>query len=395
MNALTKANGRIQTIDFLRGLAMIIMALDHTRDYFHNQAFIFDPLDIKNTYPSLFFTRWITHFCAPVFVFLAGTSAFLSGREKPKMELSQFLISRGFWLILVELTICIFGWTFNPNFEVIVLGVIWAIGCSMIALGFLIHLPIKVLLAISLAILFGHNLLDSVEVKGDGIVQIIWAALHQGDFYTWKGHSIMVFYPILPWIGIMALGYCFGQLYHFKMHEQKRKKILIALGVGSIVLFVLLRYVNIYGDANLRLTDYEGASAVMSFLNTTKYPPSLLYSLMTLGPAFLLLAFSEKWNLSSKNSIVVIGRVPMFYYILHIYLIHLLALFAAWASGYRWQDMVLSTWVNFNPALKDYGFPLYMVYIIWIAIVVMLYPFCKRYNIYKSNNKQKWWLSYL
>jgi uncharacterized membrane protein len=395
MSTLEKEQGRVQTIDFLRGLAMIIMALDHVRDYFHAEAFVFDPLDLKATYPVLFFTRWITHFCAPVFVFLAGTSAYLSARNKPIKELSKFLFSRGLWLIFIELSICIFGWTFNPSFDVLILGVIWAIGCSMIALSLLIHLPFKLLLGLGLAILFGHNLLDGIEVKSEGIIQIIWAALHTGDFYTWHGHNIMVFYPVLPWIGIMALGYCFGQLYNYQVLATKRKKVLIALGISSVLLFVLLRLANVYGDPNLRDTSYDGIGALMSFLNTSKYPPSLLYSLMTLGPAFLLLAFSEKWKLKPQNGIVVIGRVPMFYYILHIYLIHLLALFAAWASGYRWQDMVLSTWVNFNPALKDYGFPLYMVYIIWIAVVLMLYPFCKRYNSYKSNNKQKWWLSYL
>jgi len=395
MSALNQEQGRIQTIDFLRGLAMIIMALDHVRDYFHAEAFVYDPLDLKATYPVLFFTRWITHFCAPVFVFLAGTSAYLSARNKSKIDLSKFLFSRGLWLIFIELSICIFGWTFNPHFDVLILGVIWAIGCSMIALSVLIHLPIKLVLGLGLAILFGHNLLDSIEVKSEGIIQIIWAALHTGNFYTWHGHSIMVFYPVLPWIGIMALGYCFGQLYNYQVLATKRKKVIIALGISSILLFILLRLANVYGDANIRDVSYEGISAFMSFLNTSKYPPSLLYSLMTLGPAFLLLAFSENWKLIPKNGIVVIGRVPMFYYILHIYLIHLLALFAAWASGYRWQDMVLSTWVNFNPALKDYGFPLYMVYAIWIAIVLILYPFCKRYNIYKTNNKQKWWLSYL
>ena len=341
---------------------MVIMALDHVRDYFHAEAFVFDPLDLKATYPALFFTRWITHFCAPVFVFLAGTSAYLSARNKPVKELSKFLFSRGLWLIFIELTICIFGWTFNPSFNLLILGVIWAIGCSMIALSMLIHLPFKLLLGLGIVILFGHNLLDGITIQNEGVGQIIWAILHTGDFYTWKSHNIMVFYPILPWIGIMVLGYCFGKLYNYQVLATKRKKVLIALGISSILLFVLLRLANVYGDANIRDASYDGISALMSFINTSKYPPSLLYSLMTLGPAFLLLAFSENWKLKPANGIVVIGRVPMFYYIIHIYLIHLLALFAVWASGYRWQDMVLSTWVNFNPALKEYGFPLYMVF---------------------------------
>lgn len=386
-------NKRINSIDMLRGLVMVIMALDHVRDYFHDQAFQFDPLDLSKTYPALFFTRWITHFCAPVFVFLSGTSAWLSGRNKSKGELSRFLFTRGLWLIFLELTLINFGWFFNPHLPVLLFGVIWAIGFSMVVLAGLIFLPMQAILAISAIIVFGHNFTDGVTFEKGTISEIIWSAMHTGGYYKLGSRVVMLFYPALPWVGIMGLGYCLGPV--FTWTPEKRHRFLLIAGSVSILLFVLLRWFTNLGEPDAIDNETTGIYKLLSFINTSKYPPSLLYTLMTLGPALLFMRLAENGLKRGMKRITVIGRVPMFYYLLHIFFIHILAMFAAWASGYHLSDMVLTTWVDFQPELKGFGFPLWLVYIIWISIVLMLYPFCKRYNIYRSSHKEKWWLSYL
>lgn len=386
---------RIVSIDFVRGLVMIIMTLDHVRDYFHDQAFEFDPLDFSRTYPMLFFTRWITHFCAPVFVFLSGTSAYLYGQNKSPGMLSRFLFTRGLWLIFAELTIIAFGWFFDVRFHLQLFGVIWAIGFSMIALSVISRLPVSWVLSIGLLIVFGHNLLDNIHVTQPGIGKVIWAAMHDGGFFSWQGHDFMFFYPALPWVGVMCVGYALGKLYRNGVDEKKRRTWLITAGTASILLFVVIRLTQFYGDPSPWSSQNGMFSTLMSVLNTTKYPPSLSFLLMTLGPALLLLAWSELWDIDKSRGIVTIGRVPMFYYLIHIYAIHLFALFAVWSMDIPWTAMLLQTWVNFVPELKGYGFPLILVYIIWIAMVLMLYPLCVRYNAYKTAHKEKWWLSYL
>ena len=387
-------NNRIVSIDFVRGLVMILMTLDHVRDYFHDQAFEFDPLDMSRTYPMLYFTRWITHFCAPVFVFLSGTSAFLHGLNKTPGQLSRFLFTRGLWLIFAELTIIGFGWFFDITFHLQLFGVIWAIGFSMIALSVISRLPLRLILIIGFAIVFGHNLLDSIHVQQLGALKVIWAAMHEGGFFTWMGHDFMFFYPALPWVGVMSLGYALGHFYKNGTDEKKRRTWLITAGTASILFFIGLRLSQIYGDPNLWSTQNGMFNTLMSVLNTTKYPPSLSFLLMTLGPALLFLAWSEMWDIDRKRGIVLIGRVPLFYYLIHIYAIHLFALFATWSMDIPWTAMILKTWVNYVPELKGYGFPLLLVYIIWLAMVMMLYPFCVRYNAYKTAHKGKWWLSY-
>lgn len=386
---------RVSSIDLLRGTVMIIMALDHVRDYFHADAFVYDPLDLEKTSPLLFFTRWITHFCAPVFVFLAGTSAFLSGQKKSKKELSFFLLTRGVWLILLELTVVNFGWLFNWHLPTLPLTVIWALGVSMVMLSVFVHLPKQLILVIGIILVAGHNLLDPIQVSEPGAKKFFWSLLHVPGVYEIGGKNIFVGYPVIPWIGLMALGYCFGQLYTSRFDSLKRKRMLIWMSVSAILLFVILRFTNVYGDAALWSSQSSPLLTFLSFIRTTKYPPSLLYILMTIGPALLFLAFSEKPLGKIGKVISVYGRVPLFYYLLHIYIIHLLALVAAEIGHNDWTDMIVSFWVNFDPQLQGYGFELWLTYVIWIVIVVGLYPLCRWYDRYKTNNRDKKWLSYL
>lgn len=391
---LTKS--RITSIDLLRGVVMIIMALDHVRDYFHADAFIYDPLDLEKTTPVLFFTRWITHFCAPVFMFLAGTSASLVGERKSKKELSMFLFKRGAWLILLELTVINFGWNFDITFNNIYFIVIWVLGLSMIALAAAVHLPRKWILIIGLLILAGHNLLDGIHVQGNTFKAFAWALVHDQNLFTWAGKNILVGYPVLPWIGIIMLGYCFGALYSPAFGVEKRKKWLLNIGGGAVLLFIIIRFANFYGDPGPWSKHDNFLKTFLDFISTTKYPPSLLYALMTLGPSVLFLAFTERANNTFTKFISIYGRVPMFYYILHIYLLHAAALVVTGLfTDFSWQVWVLKEPLWLTQTLKGYGFSLGIVYIVWIGIVLFLYPFCKWYDRYKQNHKEKWWLSYL
>jgi uncharacterized membrane protein len=392
---MTKS-ARIESIDLLRGIVMIVMALDHVRDYFHADAFLYDPTDLSKTSVILFFTRWVTHFCAPVFIFLAGTSAFLIGLRRSKKDLSGFLLKRGLWLVFLELTIVNFAWFFNFHFSLITLFVIWALGIGMIILAGAIHLPFKITLAIGLLMVVGHNLLDGFRIEGDGASAILWSMVHQFQgFSLSQDFFLFIAYPLVPWVGVMLLGYCFGLFYQSSYSQESRKQILIYLGLGLVALFVVIRFINSYGDPNPWSFQPSPVFTVLSFLNVTKYPPSLLYLLVTLGPAILFLAISENYFGRAAQRIKILGRVPMFYYLLHLYLIHLLALVAAMLTGYDASDMVFNTWVTNSPNLTGYGFSLWVVYVVWIGVVVILYPLCKWYDRYKIEQRSKWWLSYL
>ena len=390
MMVITKT--RIESIDLLKGLVMVIMALDHVRDYFHYSAFMFDPSDPAQTTLPIFFTRFITNFCAPAFSFLAGLSAFMIGKRKSPTELSGFLLKRGLWLVFVEIIIISFGWKFDVEFRHIGLQTIWQLGISMIVLAGLIHLPKTLVLIFSCLIIFGHNLLDSIHFDGS----YLWAILHERRLFEWtEGHYFRTAYPLLPWIAVMSLGYCFGSLYNNSVDAAKRKKILNGLGFGSLILFLILIVINKYGDP-LPWTNYnDGTKTLMSILNVTKYPPSLLFLLITLGGTFIFLANTEKLKGKVVSFFSVFGRVPFFYYIIHIYVIHLIAAFAAKLTGFGWQALVLPKFIIGVESLKGYGFNLVAVYIIWIVIVLLLYPLCKRFDSYKQSHKEKWWLSYL
>lgn len=387
---------RVGSIDLLRGVVMIIMAIDHVRDYFHKDAFLYNPEDLTQTSVTLFATRWITHFCAPIFVFLAGTAAWLYGSKKGKKALSVFLFTRGIWLVFVELFILSFFRTFNPSFHFFNLQVIWAIGICMIVLAALIYMNKRLMLLTAIVLIVAHNLLDTVHVTGHGTPSFLWALIHEPGYFTFGNNTFHVHYPVLPWIGIMTLGYCFGSLYSAGYDAEKRRQTLFLLGCVSILLFVILRSGNFYGDASAWSVQKNTAFSILSFLNVTKYPPSLLYTLMTLGPALIFLALTEGRSNRLTEKIAIFGRTPMFYYLAHIFLIHLFAMVGAVILGYKWSDMILSSMIQKAPTLKGYGFNLITVYIVWIALVLLLYPLCKWFDRYKRANKSmKWWTSYI
>ena len=383
---------RIESIDLLKCLAMVIMALDHVRDYFHYSAFFFAPADPTQTTLPIFFTRWITHFCAPAFSFLAGTSAYMVGKRKTKNELAAFLLKRGLWLVFIELTIVGFSWFFDVHFGILGLLTIWSLGISMIFLAGLIYLPINFILIFSVALIFGHNLLDTIHFPGN----MYWSIIHEQSFFKLNNNRLLLAgYPIIPWVAVMALGYYFGTFYEKSYDVNQRKKLFNLIGSIALALFLVLRFTNFYGDSKL-FTHYGSFSKdIVSFLDPQKYPPSLLYLLMTLGVAFLILANSEKWKGKIVDFFCTFGRVPFFYYIIHIYIIHLLAMLLAELTGFGWSNMILTTWIGFAPGLKGYGVSLLAVYAIWIGIIFFLYPICKKYDSYKQNHKDKWWLSYL
>lgn len=374
---------------------MVVMALDHTRDYFHNTAFIFDPTDPELSNPALFFTRWISHFCAPAFCFLAGISAFLVGRKYTNPQLSAFLLKRGLWLVFVEIIIVNFGWNFDIRFNFFALQVIWSLGICMIFLAALIHLPPRQILFLSLAIILGHNLLDYVPIKEN----IFWSIFHQRETFSLPNdRSIIIAYPIIPWIGVMSLGYYFGAWYNKKVEARQRRKLFNAVGLGLIGAFVVIRGMNQYGN----LKPWSGYDdlwpTVFSFMDPAKYPPSLSYLLMTLGPVFLFLANTENWKGRLTPIFSVFGKVPFFYYIIHIYVIHLAAMVLAEATGFGWRSLILvGGWRKNFPALNSegYGEDLWFTYVVWICIVALLYPLCKKFSKYKMQHKEKAWLSYL
>ena len=383
---------RIQSIDILKGLVMILMALDHTRDYFHYDSFFFSPEDPIQSNLSIFFTRWITHFCAPAFSFLAGISAFMLSKRKTKKELSSFLIKRGIWLVIIELTIVNFSWYFDITFSSPGLFVIWVLGISMIALAGIIHLPRNYILIFSLVLIFGHNLLDTVHFDGN----MLWSIVHEYNFFDLgNGYDFETTYPLIPWVAVMSLGYYFGAFYNPSSDANERKKMFNTIGVSAIILFVILRFSNAYGN----LKPWENYDTIsndlISFLNPSKYPPSLTYLLMTLGITFIFIANTERLKGRFVDFFKTFGRVPFFFYILHIYLIHILALLFAELSGFGWEKMIIKDWVTEVPSLKGFGLNLGFVYLVWIVIILLLFPLCKKFDLYKQNNKDKWWLSYL
>lgn len=388
------AGKRVGSIDLLRGVVMIIMTLDHVRDYFHRDAFLYDPTNLEQTSVPIFFTRWITHFCAPIFMLLAGVGAHLYGAKRDKKSLSVFLLTRGLWLIIAEVLIVTLGWTFNPAYPVLILQVIWAFGVSMIVLAALIHLPLNAILIIGIVLAGAHNLLDGVKMPGNDAASIFWAFLHEQRFFSGERFSFFTGYPLIPWIGLIAIGYWFGSLYRSNVDPARRKKILLAVGLGAVALFIIVRLINVYGDPRPWAVQRNGVFTLLSFINVTKYPPSLLYSLITIGPALIFLALTENTSNAFTRFTAVFGRVPMFFYLVHIYFIHGLAIFGALLAGYQASDMVVSTWISAEPGLRGYGYSLTVVYIIWIATILILYPLCKWFDRYKRSHPEQAWLSY-
>lgn len=396
MTALPEVRNRINSVDLLRGIIMVIMALDHVRDFFHVTAMTKDPLDISTTTTALFFTRWITHYCAPVFTFLAGTSIYLAGLKKTKKQLSVFLFTRGFWLVLVEVVLITFALSFNPAYNIIFLQVIWAIGCSMMLMALIINLPFYLILNLGLIIFFGHNLFDVIlrPASGSNNIFLQFFVTGSGNFYPLSsGLTIVFLYKVVPFTGIMILGYCTGTLFKAEVTSTFRQKALVLAGVAAILLFVIVRFINGYGDPVKWSMQSNGFKSFLSFMNTSKYPPSLLFCCMTIGPALILLAVMEKANSKLATFFITYGRVPFFYYILHFYLIHLLCLVVFYLTGHTNNQIADATSpFFFRPA--QFGFSLPVVYAIWIFIVLLMYPLCKWYGNYKLTHRQ-WWLSYL
>ncbi len=394
-SASPSTTARVRSIDLLRGLVMIIMALDHTRDFFHHSAFTEDPLDPVTTTPALYFTRWITHLCAPAFVFLSGASIWFQSRKKTKKELSIFLLKRGGWLILLEVTLVNFVFSFDVHFNEIALTVIWAIGISMIILGLLIWLPFPAIFITGLLIVIGHNSLDFYEEANAEKLTAFYHLLHRPNLFNIGNNlRVLIFYPFLPWTGLMLMGYCFGKLLS-GMRGTEQKKVLAWLGSGIVLLFIGLRLLDVYGDPDVLTETDKPLNSIYSFLDTNKYPPSLLYMCMTIGPALLFMAVFQNAGGRAAKIISVYGRVPFFYYILHFLLIHLVCMMFFLARGHSFAEGLNNQVMLPNFIKPGEGYSLWIVYLLWIAIVVVLYPLCKWYDNYKQSHKEKWWLSYL
>jgi uncharacterized membrane protein len=386
---------RIQSIDLVRGAIMLIMALDHTRLFLHIHAVDDEPTNLLTTSPALFFTRWITHFCAPGFLFLSGVSAFLSGRSKTPKELSQFLIKRGIWLLGIELLVVTFSWSFDPSYSVFFLQVIWAIGWSMILLGLLVRTSLAFVLLVGCLVFFGHNLLDYLNLpkQGAGYVALSFLLTTNKIFFNVGGKHLFDIYAILPWTAIMLLGYSCGRLFLPSQDNRGRRRKLLNLGFGLTLAFIALRWINRYGDPEPWSTQKSPLFTFLSFLNTTKYPVSLLYSCMTLGPILILLSLLEGLRGRLAGLISVFGRVPFFFYVIHFYLIHLICMAVFFAKGNSWNQIhdPQSPFL-FRPS--HFGIGLLGVYGIWILVILILYFPCRNYDAYKKIHRT-WWLSYV
>ncbi len=398
MDSLSKAGSRLMSIDALRGAVMVIMALDHVRDFFHARAISFSPTDLTQTTPILFFTRWITHFCLPVFMFAAGMGVYLHGRSRTRGQLSRFLVTRGAWFIVLELTVMQLAYNFNfsPRFLILLL-ILWIFGICMIAMAALVHLPIRWLAVLSVAVIAFHNCLDGISAARFGAGAWAWKLLHQPGIILVAAKQVLVTYTFLPWIAVMAAGFCFGQV--LQLEPAARRRILLRLGAALTIGFIVVRAVNRYGDPAPWAHQKSGLFTLLSFVNCTKYPGSLDFLLMTLGPALLVLAWFDRRTFKPANPLVVFGRVPMFYFILHFYLIHALAVLAAWL---RYGSSVARFMFNPLPSMggprqlfpADSGYSLWVVYAVWLLTVALLYPLCRWFANVKSTRRD-WWLSYL
>jgi uncharacterized membrane protein len=373
------------------------MALDHVRDFLSNARF--NPLDLSRASAALFLTRWVTHFCAPVFVFLAGTGAFLHAtRGKTRRQLAWFLLSRGLWLVALEFTLIHLGWFFNFEYRLLLGQVIWAIGCAMVALAGLVFLPAWAVTALGVALIAGHNLFDGVRADSLGSARWLWVVLCSGSFFggplqPWPGVYFFVAYPLLPWLGVLAAGYGFGRLWLLDRGPRRRR--LLGLGAGLTLLFLALRAVNRYGDPFPWSSQPGGLLTLLSFLNCWKYPPSLSFVLMTLGPAILLLGLCDRPLGRVGGVLVTFGRVPLFYYLLHLPLIHLVALGLA-CLRYEDVSFMFHNVAFAGPAQlpAGYGYGLPVVYGAWLGVVLGLYPVCRWFAEVKRR-RGAGWLSYL
>lgn len=378
---------------------MVLMALDHVRDFIHRGAMSGSPTDLATTTPALFLTRWVTHLCAPTFMLTAGLGAFLWWRRgKTRGQLSAFLLTRGTWLIVLEVTVMQLAYNFDLSSRYpVLLLVLWALGACMIVLAALVWLPIPVLATVSLAAIVLHNSLDGVTAATFGSAAPVWNLLHLPGAFPVAGLMVIVGYPLVPWIAVMALGFCLGPV--FLLERPVRRRCLRACGLAATAGFVMLRALNIYGDPVPWASQDSPAFTVLSFLNTTKYPPSLAFLLMTLGPALLALAFFDRPGLRRSNPFVVLGRVPLFYFVLHFYAAHAAAVklalvrYGVGALDFMFQPLP-STGGPADRFPPQFGYDLWVAYLVWVLIVVGLYPVCRWFAEIKAK-RHDWWLSYL
>ena len=372
---------RIQSIDFARGLVMIIMALDHVRDLIHTSSVTQSPTDLSTTTPILFFTRWITYLCAPTFVFLSGTSAYLSFKRKNNYsESRKFLLKRGCWLIILEFSIVNFGLFFDPGFHTMLFEVIAAIGFGFIILSLLLRIPAKTTGIIGLLIIFCHELLNVTPL------------FTPGAFSFLSNRVFVMAYPPIPWLGIMLIGYASGKL--FELPVKERQKIFFRSGAIALLLFVTIRLANVYGDPLTWSYQKNTVFTFLSFINLSKYPPSLLFCMITLGILFLTLAFAEKFKNPLLDIAIIYGKAPLFYFVLHFYIIHLIMICTMFLQGFHWSDLDFASGNFGRPKGISSGLSLGPIYIIWIAVVALLYKPCRWFGRYKSVHA-KWWLKYI
>lgn len=394
------APGRIDSVDLLRGLVMVLMLLDHTRDFVHHAAFQFDPTNLARTDPALFFTRWVTHFCAPIFVFLAGTGAALQRiRGRSVGDVSHFLWTRGVWLVVLEVTVVRALVGFNVDYTAGVwLQVIWAIGVGMIVLALLVRLPVAVSAVLGVGMIALHNLADGIPAAAPGAAPgvggSIWMVLHQPGFFQLGSLPVLVLYPLMPWVGVLWAGYAFGHVYGWE--PARRRRWLLRAGAAVTVGFVLLRLANVYGDPVPWAVQPRGAVfTVLSFLNLSKYPASLLYVMMTLGPAMLALGWMEgRTPRRLGRALVTFGRVPLIFYFGQWIVAHVAAIGLMLLAGREIGYLFLLPTQAAAAAPADAGFPLWVVYLAWIAGTLALYPLCRWFAGVRARRKD-WWLSYL
>ncbi len=386
--AVSVKRPRLESVDLLRGVIMVVMALDHTRDYFGVPG---SPTNLATASAALFFTRWITNFCAPVFFLLTGTGAWLALSKRSKPELSRYLLTRGLWLIFLELVLfrC-FILQFNFDYHVVAITVLWALGWSMIVLSALVYLRPSVVTAFGVVMIATHNLLDSITSSN-----ACWSILHSPNIiFSTPGHTVFVAYPLIPWVGVTAVGYGLGQIYSW--NPSKRRRFLLLLGIGLSVAFFVIRAGNAYGDPFRWASQSTHLYTVLSFLNTTKYPPSLLFLLMTLGPPLIFLWAIDGHTPRLLQPALILGKVPMFYYLLHFFFLHALAVILCFIRYRQIHFMFESPDLAHFPIAQPpgWGLPLPLVYLVWIAVVVAVYPICRWYAGVKQRSNNPW-LSYL
>jgi len=373
---------------------MIIMALDHVRDLMHIDSIAHNPTDLSTTTTLVFLTRWITHLCAPIFVFLAGTSAYISLKNHGDISRSRkFLVKRGFWLLLLEFTIVNFGVWFDLGFHTFLFQVIAAIGLGFILLSFMLNLSPKTIGIIGLIIIFGHNILPIIPfAEGSIIKSILFPLFGPGAFLIATKTVFIVGYPPIPWFGILLLGFASGKL--FEISDKKRKMIFLKIGAGALLMFFILRFINIYGDPSFWSLQKNAVFTFLSFINVTKYPPSLMFCLITLGIMFLVLAFVEKTKNRFIDIVSVYGKVPLFYYLIHWYIIHPVMIILMFLQGFHWFEMDFASGTFGRPKDVISGVDLWVIYFIWLSIVVILYKPCVWYSKYKVTHRQ-WWHRYI